>query len=171
MSDTMEYDFAAQLLDNDGLVDVAALIDVTFGDVDIWAQLANGDHFTRARVAHNRHAPGHIVHHVVIHPCGDTDHDHTTVVYYAAQNPACPPETLALLADHDVNIVRMYVASNPSTPADTVAALATDPEDGVRYHVAKNPHCPTSVLRTLCDDDELIARRARTTLDGLRAPR
>ena len=66
-----------------------------------------------------------------------------------AQNPACPPAILEVLARDEDDRVRVRVAANPACPAAICEVLVEDKSDWVRSRMAANPACSSTVLDTL----------------------
>lgn len=71
-----------------------------------------------------------------------------------AENPATPPEVLALLAEDEDWRVRIRVAKNPATPPEVLVLLAEDPVLEVRIEVGRNTHTPIESLKKLAEDPE-----------------
>lgn len=70
------------------------------------------------------------------------NHPNWVVPHTIANNPATPPDILAILAVHDRDLVRHRVAMNANTPPETLAMLANDPDEWVKHETLKNPKTP-----------------------------
>ena len=87
-----------------------------------------------------------------------------------ARNPNLPTELFTTLAGDRDKYIRGNVAENKKTPPRLLAFLAGDPDNDVRLAVAGNPNTPPEALAALAGDtDENVKRRAKATLEALKA--
>ncbi len=92
---------------------------------------------------------------------------------YTARNPNLPTEIFTTLAGDRDKYIRGNVAENKKTPPRLLAFLAGDPDRDVRAAVAGNPNTPLETLTAFAaltgDNDENVKRRAKATLEALKA--
>ena len=87
-----------------------------------------------------------------------------------ARNPNLPTELFTTLAGDQDKYIRGNVGENKKTPPRLLAFLAGDPDNDVRLVVAGNPNTPPETLTALAGDtDENVKRRAKATLEALKA--
>lgn len=95
-------------------------------------------------------------------------HSDSKIRRHVAENPACPPDLLAVLAQDTHPDVRMAAALNSNTDVETRIFLSTDDNPDVRFRIASTSYMPIAVLSALAtDENPYVQARAKQTLSRM----